>query len=71
MTLDVGATRVPHVYRVYVQAKHFIDSKAEDANAALQALGGARVILCTTGNAKAMDCVDGELLRQCCAWFVQ
>eukprot|EP00904_Undaria_pinnatifida_P009051 jgi/Undpi1/5276/HiC_scaffold_2.g00557.m1 len=40
-------------------AKHFIDSEAEDVNAALQALGGARVILCTTGNAKAMDCVDG------------
>lgn len=40
-------------------ATHHIDSEAEDVNAALQALGGARVILCTTGNGKAMDCVDG------------
>lgn len=45
-----------------MQATHHIDSEAEDVNAALQALGGARVILCTTGNGKAMDCVDGELL---------
>ncbi|CAN0489381.1 unnamed protein product, partial [Laminaria digitata] len=45
---------------VSLQANHHIDSEAEDVNAALQALGGARVILCTTGNAKAMDCVDGK-----------
>ena len=43
-----------------LQATHHIDSEAEDVNTALQALGGAKVILCTTGNAKAMDCVDGE-----------
>lgn len=42
-----------------LQATHHIDSETEDVNAALKALGGARVILCTTGNAKAMNCVDG------------
>ena len=45
-----------------MQATHHIDSEAEDVNATLQALGGAKAILCTTGNDKVMDCVDGELM---------
>lgn len=41
-------------------ATHFIDSKAENVADALMALGGAKVILATCTNAKAMgDCIDG------------
>ena len=35
-------------------AKHYIDAKAEDVGEALQALGGARVVLATVTNAEAM-----------------
>jgi D-arabinose 1-dehydrogenase-like Zn-dependent alcohol dehydrogenase len=49
-------------------AHHYIDSGTEDAAAALQKLGGARVILATAPSAKAISAlvdglsVDGTLL---------
>ena len=49
-------------------AHHYIDSEGEDPAAALQALGGARIILATAANSAAMTKVlgglglDGELL---------
>ena len=49
-------------------AHHYIDSSADDAASALQKLGGARVILATAPNAKAISAlvdglsVDGTLL---------
>ena len=42
-------------------ARHFIDSTASDPAAALQALGGARVVLATVTNAAAMSAVLGGL----------
>jgi D-arabinose 1-dehydrogenase-like Zn-dependent alcohol dehydrogenase len=45
-------------------AHHYIDSKAGDPAAALQALGGAKVILATTSDSKSMtDLVRGLLPR--------
>ena len=49
-------------------AHHYIDSTAEDAAGALNTLGGARVVLATVTNAKAMSAaigglaVDGKLI---------
>ncbi|HUY10948.1 MAG TPA: alcohol dehydrogenase catalytic domain-containing protein [Candidatus Dormibacteraeota bacterium] len=49
-------------------AQHYIDSEAGDYGAALQKLGGAKVVLATTTSAKAMEpamgglAVDGVLL---------
>jgi D-arabinose 1-dehydrogenase-like Zn-dependent alcohol dehydrogenase len=49
-------------------AHHYIDSESEDPAAALQALGGARIILATAASSQAMTRVigglgrDGELL---------
>jgi D-arabinose 1-dehydrogenase-like Zn-dependent alcohol dehydrogenase len=42
-------------------AHHYIDSSAEDAAAALQALGGASVILTTATSGKAMSSLIGGL----------
>src|SRR3989442_1752128 len=42
-------------------ASHYIDSRAEDAAAALAKLGGARVILATVTSGKAMSAVLGGL----------
>lgn len=42
-------------------AWHYIDSQAEDPGAALQKLGGARVILATVTEGKAMSAVEGGL----------
>jgi alcohol dehydrogenase/propanol-preferring alcohol dehydrogenase len=42
-------------------AHHYIDSKVEDVAAALQALGGARVILATVTSGKAMSAAVGGL----------
>lgn len=43
------------------QATHFIDSKSQNVADALQALGGARIVLGTPPDAKAMgECIDGE-----------
>jgi len=42
-------------------ARHYIDSESEDPAAALQALGGARVILATVTNAQAMSRTIGGL----------
>ncbi len=42
-------------------AWHYIDSQAEDPAAALQKLGGARVILATVTEGKAMSAVEGGL----------
>lgn len=45
---------------VCLQATHFVDSEAEDTADALQALGGAKIILGTAINAKAMEaCIGG------------
>jgi D-arabinose 1-dehydrogenase-like Zn-dependent alcohol dehydrogenase len=49
-------------------AHHYVDSTAQDAAGALNALGGARVVLATVTNAKAMSAaigglaVDGKLI---------
>ena len=43
-------------------AHHYIDSKAGDPAAALQALGGAKVILATTSDSKSMTDLVGGLL---------
>jgi len=49
-------------------AHHYVDSTAEDAAGALNTLGGARVVLATVTNAKAMSAaigglaVDGKLI---------
>lgn len=49
-------------------ARHYIDSREEDVAAALNALGGAKVVLATVTNAKAMSAVidglavDGKLV---------
>jgi D-arabinose 1-dehydrogenase-like Zn-dependent alcohol dehydrogenase len=42
-------------------ARHYIDSTVEDAAAALQALGGASVILATATSGKAMSSLIGGL----------
>src|SRR6267154_1338760 len=42
-------------------AHHYIDSKAQDPVAALQALGGARLILATAANSKSMSPLLGGL----------
>jgi D-arabinose 1-dehydrogenase-like Zn-dependent alcohol dehydrogenase len=42
-------------------AHHYIDSETQDVAQALQALGGARVILATAGSGKAMTAVIGGL----------
>jgi len=42
-------------------AHHYIDSEAEDASAALQKLGGARVILATAVNSDAISSLVGGL----------
>lgn len=42
-------------------AHHYIDSNAQDPVAALQALGGARMILATAANNKAMSPLLGGL----------
>src|ERR1700757_1502396 len=42
-------------------AHHYIDSQAEDPAAALQALGGASVILTTAASGKAMSPLIGGL----------
>jgi D-arabinose 1-dehydrogenase-like Zn-dependent alcohol dehydrogenase len=42
-------------------ARHYIDSQAEDPAAALQALGGASVILATVTSGKAMSALIGGL----------
>src|SRR5258708_25557741 len=42
-------------------AHHYIDSNAQDPVAALQALGGARLILATVANSKAMSPLIGGL----------
>jgi D-arabinose 1-dehydrogenase-like Zn-dependent alcohol dehydrogenase len=42
-------------------AHHYIDSQAQDPAAALQKLGGARVILATVTNGEAMSAVQGGL----------
>src|SRR5260370_30975899 len=45
----------------YLGAHHYIDSNAQDPVAALQALGGARLILATAANSKAMSPLLGGL----------
>src|SRR5439155_6724584 len=42
-------------------AHHYIDSNAKDPVAALQALGGARLILATAANSKSMSPLLGGL----------
>ena len=42
-------------------AQHYIDSESEDPGAALQALGGARVVLATATSSQAMSRVVGGL----------
>src|SRR5438132_1331825 len=42
-------------------AHHYIDSRSEDPVAALQALGGARVILATASDSKSMSALIGGL----------
>src|SRR5207244_10211241 len=42
-------------------AHHYIDSNAQDPVAALQALGGARLILATAANSKSMSPLLGGL----------
>jgi alcohol dehydrogenase, propanol-preferring len=42
-------------------ADHYIDSKAEDPAVALQALGGAKVILATASDSKSMSALIGGL----------
>ena len=42
-------------------AHHYIDSNAQDSVAALQALGGARLILATAANSKSMSPLLGGL----------
>src|SRR2546427_2020987 len=42
-------------------AHHYVDAKAQDPVAALQALGGARLILATAANSKAMSPLLGGL----------
>ena len=44
-------------------AHHYVDSESEDPAAALQALGGARLILATAANSQAMTRVVGGLGR--------
>ncbi|WP_133648609.1 alcohol dehydrogenase [Paraburkholderia flava] len=44
-------------------AHHYIDSEAQNVAEALQALGGARVVLATVTNGKAMNAVLGGLGR--------
>jgi propanol-preferring alcohol dehydrogenase len=45
-------------------AHHYIDSNAQDPVAALQALGGARLILATAANSKSMSPLLGRLARR-------
>jgi alcohol dehydrogenase, propanol-preferring len=45
-------------------AHHYIDSNAEDPAAALQALGGAKVILATASDSKSMSALIGGLARR-------
>jgi D-arabinose 1-dehydrogenase-like Zn-dependent alcohol dehydrogenase len=42
-------------------AQHYIDSQKEDQVAALQALGGAEVILATAASGKSMSSLIGGL----------
>ena len=48
------------------KATHYIDSSAQNSAEALQALGGAKIIMCTATNSKVMaDCIDGKVLCKC------
>src|SRR5437762_3202952 len=67
-TVAVGRGRDKEALARKLGAHHYIDSGAGDAAAELQKLGGARVILATAPNAKAISAlvdglsVDGKLL---------
>jgi D-arabinose 1-dehydrogenase-like Zn-dependent alcohol dehydrogenase len=54
-----GADKAP--LAAQLGAHHYIDSQAEDPAAALQKLGGAKVILCTATSGAAMSAVQGGL----------
>ena len=54
-----GADKAPLAQQL--GAHHYIDSQAEDPAAALQKLGGAKVILCTATSGAAMSAVQGGL----------
>ena len=55
-----GAEKAPLAKQL--GAHHYIDSKAGDPAAALQALGGAKVILATASDSKSMSELVGGLL---------
>src|SRR5439155_12598520 len=67
-TVALGRGRDKEALARKLGAHHYIDSGASDAAAELQKLGGARVILATAPNAKAISAlvdglsVDGKLL---------
>jgi D-arabinose 1-dehydrogenase-like Zn-dependent alcohol dehydrogenase len=52
-----GADKAPLARQL--GAHHYIDSQAEDPAAALQKLGGAKVILCTATSGAAMSAIQG------------
>jgi D-arabinose 1-dehydrogenase-like Zn-dependent alcohol dehydrogenase len=54
-----GADKAPLAHEL--GAHHYIDSQAEDPAAALQQLGGAKVILATATSGAAMNAVQGGL----------
>jgi D-arabinose 1-dehydrogenase-like Zn-dependent alcohol dehydrogenase len=54
-----GADKAPLARQL--GAHHYIDSRAEDPAAALQALGGAKVVLATVTSGPAMTAVQGGL----------
>ena len=68
VTVALGRGRDKEPLAKKLGAHHYIDSGADDAAAELQKLGGARVILATAPNAKAISAlvdglsVDGTLL---------
>src|SRR5438309_7994427 len=68
VTVAIGRGRDKELLARKLGAHHYIDSGADEAAAELQKLGGARVILATAPNAKAISAlvdglsVDGKLL---------
>ena len=68
VTVAIGRGRDKEPLARKLGAHHYIDSGADEAAAELQKLGGARVILATAPNAKAISAlvdglsVDGKLL---------
>jgi alcohol dehydrogenase len=60
-TIAIARGKDKEALALKLGASHYVDSQSQDPSAALQRLGGARVILATVTNADAMKAVMGGL----------